>query len=83
MNQRYDITTPRPKKNSDKPYWHKVGSAFADERGGFTCYLDSLPLQDNEGRCVLKLFEAKDRDQQHRDNLNRNPPADDTDSSPF
>lgn len=61
MTQRFDVTTPRPRKNSDKPYWHKVGTAFADDRGGMTAYLDSLPLQDSEGRCVLKLFEAKER----------------------
>lgn len=70
-NTRYDIVTPRPRKDSDKPYWHKVGTAFADDRGGFTGYLDSLPLPDSEGRTVIKLFEAKSRDEQHRASLNR------------
>lgn len=70
-SKRYDVVTPRPKKDSDKPYWHRIGTAFEDDRGGSTIYLDSLPFADAEGRCVIKLFEAKSRDQRHSDSLNR------------
>lgn len=56
---RFDIVSPRPRKNSDKPYWHRVGTAFEGERG-LSLVFDSLPLPDNEGRVVVKLFEQRD-----------------------
>jgi|GEM_PF-2461067 len=57
-DQRFDIVSPRPRKNSDKPYWHRVGTAFQGERG-LTLFFDSLPIPDSEGRTMVKLFEAK------------------------
>lgn len=83
MATRYEVKTPRPGKD-DKTYWHRVGTAFQDEKG-ITVYLDSAPYPDPEGRVVLKLWEPMDRDQQHRANLNRNAPADDLggDDIPF
>jgi len=59
---RYDVVTPRPRKDSDKPYWHRVGTAFDGDKG-ITIFLDSAPYPDNEGRTVLKLFEQRDRQQ--------------------
>lgn len=61
MNTRFDIVSPRPRKNSDKPYWHRVGTAFEGDKG-LTLVFDSLPLPDNEGRVAVKLFEQKPRD---------------------
>lgn len=60
MSTRFDIVSPRPRKNSDKPFWHRVGTAFEGDKG-LTLVFDSLPLPDAEGRTVVKLFEQKER----------------------
>lgn len=60
MNTRYDVCSPRPKKDGGV-FWHRCGTAFDGEKG-ITLLFDSLPLPDNEGRCVVKLFESKPRD---------------------
>lgn len=59
---RYDICSPRPRKNSDKPFWHRCGTAFDGDKG-MTLVFDSLPLPDAEGRCVVKLFEQREDNQ--------------------
>lgn len=61
-NKRYDACSPRPKKDGGT-YWHKCGTAFDGDKG-MTILFDSLPLADNEGRVVVKLFEAKPRENQ-------------------
>jgi hypothetical protein len=60
MNKRYDVLTPRQGK--EKTRWHRVGSAFEDDKG-VTVYLDSSPYPDAEGRVVLKLFEPREPQQ--------------------
>lgn len=59
-NQRYDVCSPRPKKDGGV-FWHRCGTAFDGEKG-VTLIFDSLPLPDNEGRCVVKLFESRPRE---------------------
>ena len=61
MTKRYDVCSPRPRKDSDKPYWHRVGTAFENEKG-ISIAFDSLPLPDKEGRVSVLLFEAKPKD---------------------
>lgn len=61
MSKRFDVLTPRQGK--DKTRWHRVGSAFEDDKG-VTVYLDSSPYPDAEGRVVLKLFEPRENNQQ-------------------
>jgi hypothetical protein len=61
MSTRFDIVSPRARKNSDKPYWHRVGTAFEGDKG-LTLVFDSLPLPDAEGRVAVKLFEQRPRD---------------------
>ena len=60
MTKRYDVCSPRPRKDSDKPYWHRVGTAFEGEKG-MNMVFDSLPLPDKEGRVSVFLFEAKEK----------------------
>ena len=60
MAKRFDVCSPRPRKDSDKPYWHRVGTAFEGEKG-INIVLDSLPMPDKEGRNSLFLFEAKEK----------------------
>lgn len=70
MNKRYDMSAPRQKKDGGT-YWVKVGSAFQNEKG-IQLVFDALPLPDQQGRCVVSLFEPRNRDEQHRASLNRN-----------
>lgn len=74
MSKRFDICVPRKGKD-DKTFWTRIGTAWQNEKG-VQLVFDALPLPDSEGRCVANLFEPRDnRDQAHKDNLNRNPPA--------
>lgn len=57
---RFDVCSPRPRKDSDKPYWHRVGTAFHGEKG-INIVFDSLPLPDREGRVSVVLFEPRDK----------------------
>ncbi|WP_314188803.1 hypothetical protein [Paracoccus yeei] len=58
---RYDLLSPRPKKDGGTS-WHKVGAAFPRDKGGFSLVFDSLPLPDKEGRVSLMMWEAKPRE---------------------
>ena len=59
---RLDAMTPR--KRGDKTYWIRVGSAWPNKKGpGYQIVLDALPLPDAEGRCVINLFEPRQRDE--------------------
>jgi hypothetical protein len=60
MAKRFDICTPR--KNGDKTYWNKIGTAWQNDKGGIQLVFEALPLPDAEGRCVANLFEPKSRD---------------------
>ena len=60
---RYDICTPRPRKDG-KTYWLKIGAMFPDDKGGFSILLDANPLPDSDGKLMVKAFPAKDRDGQ-------------------
>ena len=61
MSNRFDLCSPRPKKDGGT-FWHRVGVMFADDKGGFSIMLDSLPIPDKEGRLVVKAFPPKDQD---------------------
>lgn len=60
MSKRYDVKTPRLKRDGSN-YWFRVGTAFEDDKG-ITVYLDALPLPDKDGRVVMKLWEPMERD---------------------
>ena len=59
--KRLDVCSPRARKDSDKPYWHRVGTAFEGEKG-INIVFDSLPLPDKEGRVSVFLFEQKPKE---------------------
>lgn len=61
MSKRYDICTPRPKKDGGT-YWVKIGSAWEGDKG-IQLVFDALPIPDAEGRCAANLFEPRDRAQ--------------------
>ena len=56
---RYNVCTPRPKKDSGT-FWLKIGMAFEGKKG-INVYLDALPIPDAEGKCQISLFEQKDK----------------------
>lgn len=58
MADRFDVCAPRKKKDGGT-YWHKVGTAWNGAKG-INIVFDSLPMPDNEGRCSVSLFEARD-----------------------
>lgn len=69
MSTRFDICTPRAKKDGGS-YWVKIGTAWQGDKG-IQLVFDALPIADAEGRCVANLFEPRSRDDQHRASLNR------------
>lgn len=70
-SKRYDLCSPRPRKNSDKPFWHRVGTAFENDKG-ITLLFDSLPLPDDEGRVAVMLFEPKEQEDRPQRGGNQN-----------
>lgn len=81
MNKRYDVCSPRQKKDGGT-FWHRVGTAFEGQKG-INLVFDSLPLPDAEGRVSVSLFEPRQNDQ--RGGGQRQQARDDTDwgDSPF
>lgn len=60
MTTRYDVTTPRKRKDGNT-FWMRIGSAWPAKEGeGFNVELDALPLPDAEGRCSFIIRPAKD-----------------------
>lgn len=58
------VMTPRKKKDGGT-WWHRCGTAFDGDKG-IGIELDSLPIPDADGRCTLRLFEPRDRDEASR-----------------
>ena len=40
---------------SGKNFFIKLGSALSNEDGGFTCFMDALPLPGPKGGCRLTI----------------------------
>lgn len=59
MSTRFNISVPRKKKDGGT-YWVNIGTAWQDEKGTQLVF-DALPIPDEEGRCVARLFEPRDR----------------------
>lgn len=83
MAQRFNISTPRKKKDGGT-YWVNIGTAWMDDKGTQLVF-DALPIPDEEGRCVARLFEPRDRNDAPRQQQNdsRGGYSDDADSIPF
>lgn len=54
--KRLDAMTPRPKQDGGT-WWLRVGSAWVNDKGQTTVYLDSYPIPDKEGVVKVMLFE--------------------------
>lgn len=87
MSTRFNIATPRKKKDGGT-YWVNIGTAWVDDKGTQLVF-DALPLPDNEGRCVARLFEPRENGQRAQSASNDRQQAqgraadDDSDSIPF
>ena len=64
MSNRFDISSPRPKKDGGT-YWVKIGTAWVNEKGTKLVF-DALPIPDKEGRVVANLFPPRDNNGQQR-----------------
>ena len=60
MAQRYQLVSPRPKKDGGT-HWHPIGSAWAKENGSFSLVFDSLPIPDKDGRVMVLMSEPLER----------------------
>lgn len=78
MATRFNIATPRPKKDGGT-YWVTIGTAWVSEKGTQLVF-DALPLPDKEGRCVANLFEPRDNSGT-RQTVRQ--PAEDLEDTPF
>ncbi len=79
MSTRFNIATPRPKKDGGT-YWVNIGTAWVSDKGTQLVF-DALPLPDKEGRVVANLFEPRERDA--APTQQRRAPAEADDYSPF
>ena len=68
MTQRFDVCTPRPKGDGTGTWWHKVGTAWENDKGLVTVYLDSYPVPDPEkgNKAVMMLFKPKAKNGEER-----------------
>ena len=65
MAQRYQLVSPRPKKDGGT-FWHPVGTAWAKDNGSFSLVFDSLPIPDKDGRVMVLMSEPLPKDGQQR-----------------
>lgn len=63
MAQRYQLVSPRPKKDGGT-FWHPVGTAWAKDNGSFSLVFDSLPIPDKDGRVMVLMSEPRQQDGQ-------------------
>jgi hypothetical protein len=64
MSTRYNVVTPRPRRDGGT-FWVRIGSAFEGKKPGtFNVIFDALPIPDAEGKCSVLIAPAEDRDQQ-------------------
>lgn len=59
MGKRFDCSTPRPKSDGTGSWWLRVGSAWQNDNGQITVYLDSYPIPDKDGVVKIMLFEPR------------------------
>ena len=56
MSKRFNVVQKKQRPGQEKVYWHKVGSAWENERG-MSIKLDSLPTANPAGETWVSLFE--------------------------
>lgn len=78
MAKRMNMSVPRKKKDGGT-YWVNIGTAWIEDNGQAQLVFDALPIPDEEGRCVARLFEPRDRDGGQQQSRQAAPPRDDLD----
>lgn len=82
MSKRYDVCAPR-KKRDGGTFWKNIGTAWENDKG-IQIVFDALPLPDNEGRCVVNLFEPRKREPDgSRGHAQQEPAYEDDSDIPF
>lgn len=69
MSRRYDVLSPRKKKDGGT-FWHRVGMAWEGDKG-ISIEFSSLPLPDAEGRVRVSLFEPREKSDAPQDSERR------------
>lgn len=60
-DRKMNVTVPiKYGREGDKTYWHNIGTAFENEKGQITIYLNSLPIPGDDGKVKIMLFDKKD-----------------------
>lgn len=60
-DRKMNVTVPiKYGSGGDKTYWHNIGTAFENEKGQITVYLNSLPIPGDDGKVKIMLFDKKD-----------------------
>lgn len=65
--RRVDAWAVRPaKKDGERDWWTKIGTAFKNADGSFTILLDALPLAHEAGQAKIIIREALEREERDR-----------------
>lgn len=83
MAERLDAMHGIKNPRSGKTYWNKVGIAMPNKAGGYTLYLDYMPLTRSEdGKLSISLFPPRDRKEDDKP-IRHDPPSGLDDDVPF
>lgn len=61
-DRKMNVTVPieYEQRGEKKTFWHTIGTAFENDKGQITIYMNSLPLPGPDGRVKVMLFDKKD-----------------------
>ena len=63
MNDRMDVIAAVKSRDGSKSFWTRIGVAFPSKGGGWSIFLDYLPVARNdEGRIQMLMVEPRERD---------------------
>jgi hypothetical protein len=82
--RKFNACSPRPKKDGGV-WWHRVGSAYENEKGQISVYLNSTPVGDpeKENQICFTLFEDTEERGEVRRSSPRQSGGKDDDEIPF
>lgn len=61
--EKFNVSVPiKYGEDNERTFWHNIGTAFKNDKGQMTVYLNSLPLPNSEGKCSFMIFPPKEDD---------------------
>lgn len=65
--EKWDVCVARPKANAQQGesdvWWHRLGSAYKNDKGQLVIFLDSLPLPNAEGVVQVMGFVPRPKEE--------------------